>query len=63
MTCSGQSNTEDRLTQEIETARRCSDRFVIVESLPFFAQFMPNHRTFYGEVVSNTYLRGAARCF
>jgi len=52
---------DERLIEEIEVARLRCDRFVIVESLPYFAQLMPNHRSLYGEVISDTYLEGPDR--
>jgi hypothetical protein len=51
----------ERLVAEIDRARERCDRYVIVESGPYFVQFMPNHRANYGEVVSNHYLRGDER--
>lgn len=55
----GRSTLDDWLAAEVERAREKCDRFVIIESLPYFAQLMPNHRTLYGEVISNRYLDGA----
>jgi hypothetical protein len=61
MSGTGAGNVEDRLTEEIDVARACCDKFVIIESLPYFVQLMPNHDTLYGEVISNRYLEGADR--
>jgi hypothetical protein len=52
---------EQQLILEIESGRLLCDRFAIVESLPYFAQLMQNHRTLYGEVISNRYLACAER--
>ena len=60
MSPSGQS-IENHLVEVIDMARARCDRFVIVESLPYFVQLMPNHRTLYGEVISNHYLDDADR--
>jgi hypothetical protein len=51
----------DELVTAIDRARVACDRFVIIEAGPYFAQFMPNFRALYGEVVSNTFLDGADR--
>jgi hypothetical protein len=56
-----QPTIEDRLVEEIERARIYNDRYVLVESLPYYAQMIPNDRTIYGEVVSNNYLAGTHR--
>ena len=50
---------DGQLKEAVESIRVRCDRFVVVESLPYFVQFMPNHKVLYGEVVSNYYLKDA----
>jgi hypothetical protein len=52
---------EERLVDEIDRARIHNERFVILESLPYYAQMIPNIRMIYGEVISNNYLGGMHR--
>ena len=46
------------LEDALDQARKACDEYVIIGARPYFAQIMPNFGALYGEVVSNTYLRG-----